>query len=284
VRVALISNRASGEGGAGGIAGRLRALAADVEELEVGEAERAAGLGAERIVVAGGDGSIAPAAAAAAQAERPLAVVPAGTANDFAARMGLPAEIGPACELALRGTRTRALDLAHGGAHPFVNVASIGLAPHAAEAAVGLKSRLGPLAYAVGALRAGLRADPVDCRVRCDGETTHDGAAWQVTVACSGAFGAGAEIEADADDGRLDVVAIEAGPRLRLVTHAYGLRAHRIERQRAVGSCRCAEAELRADPGGELNVDGELVPFGELGEGGTIRFTVAPRAFRLVIG
>ena len=58
--------------------------------FDVDEVEAAVESGAERIVVAGGDGSIAPVAAAAGAAGIPLAVVPAGTANDFARRIGLP--------------------------------------------------------------------------------------------------------------------------------------------------------------------------------------------------
>ena len=57
---------------------------------------------------------------------------------------------------------------------------------------------------------------PVSCT--CDGRELLAGEAWQVTVAASGAFGAGAEVEeADPSDGALEVIAIEAGPRLGLV-------------------------------------------------------------------
>ena len=59
----------------------------------------------------------------------------------------------------------------------------------------------------------------------CDGGELLAGDAWQVTVAASGAFGAGAAVEeADPSDGVLRVVAIEAGPRLGLVGLAYRLR------------------------------------------------------------
>ena len=47
------------------------------------------------------------------------------------------------------------------GDRPFLNVASTGLPPAAAEHAHGLKEKLGPLAYAVGAARAGVEEDPV---------------------------------------------------------------------------------------------------------------------------
>ena len=57
--------------------------------------------------MAGGDGSIAPAAAAAGAAGLPLAVIPAGTANDFAHGMKLPLDLDEACRLAVQGTRPR---------------------------------------------------------------------------------------------------------------------------------------------------------------------------------
>jgi diacylglycerol kinase (ATP) len=124
------------------------------------------------------------------------------------------------------------------GERPFVNAASAGLSPVAAGKAHGLKRLLGPVAYAVGALHAGLGAHPVRCRVSGDGERVFDGRAWQVIVAVTGAFGGGAGIDADPHDGELDVVVIEASSRARLIVHAYGLRAWRVEAQRGVRSWR----------------------------------------------
>ena len=79
---------------------------------------------------------------------------------------------------------------------PFVNVASAGLASVAARRAAPLKPRLGPLAYAVGAVRAAATAAPLRCTVRADGETVYEGAAWQVIVAVTGAFGGGSDVGA----------------------------------------------------------------------------------------
>src|SRR4051812_16836289 len=82
--VALICNPQSGPGvDADGTAERLRALGASIVEL-AHTPDEARGDGAERLVVVGGDGTIAPAAALAARRGIPLAVVPGGTANDFA--------------------------------------------------------------------------------------------------------------------------------------------------------------------------------------------------------
>ena len=48
---------------------------------------------------------------------------------------------------------------------PFVNVASAGLPAPAARRARSWKERLGPLAYAAGAVIAGVSAKPLTCLV-----------------------------------------------------------------------------------------------------------------------
>jgi diacylglycerol kinase (ATP) len=249
-----------------------------VLSFAIDRAGEAAGSGATRIVVAGGDGSIGSAAEAAGRAGIPLAVVPVGTANDFARALGIPLDPAEACRVAVAGTATRALELAWIGSRPFVNAASTGLSPVAARNAGGLKRLLGPFAYTLGALRAGIGAHPARCRVRCDGVDCFDGQAWQVSVAVTGAFGGGAAVEADPHDGRLDVVVIEAGSRARLVLHAYRLRAGGIEAQRRVHARRCRDVEVLTDGTTGFNVDGELV------EARDARFRVQPRGFEVVTG
>ena len=70
-----------------------------------------------------------------------------------------------------------------------------------------------------------MTADPVRVRVSADGQEAFEGEAWQVVVANTGAFGAGAQIDpADPTDGRLDVAVIAAGSRAALVRRAYGMR------------------------------------------------------------
>jgi diacylglycerol kinase (ATP) len=249
-----------------------------VEVFDVGEAQRAAGAECDRVAVAGGDGSIAPVAAAAGAAGIPLAVIPAGTANDFARRMGLPVDLTEACRLAVSGSRLRGVELGWMDERPFVNVASAGLPAPAAQRAKAWKKPLGPLGYAAGALAAGATASSVPVEVDCDGGALFEGDAWQVTVAASGAFGAGARIaEADPHDGALEVVAVAAGPRPGLVALAYRLRTGGLARHRKARRLRCARAVVRLQGGTEWNVDGELV------SAGTSRFHGQADAFRLVV-
>lgn len=275
--VALIRNPQSGSGKGPDVEELLRAQGAEVESFGLDELDRSLRHGPDRIVVAGGDGSIGPVAGAAARASLPLAVIAAGTANDFAAAHGLPDEVENGVALAANGQRRKRVDLGRMGERPFVNVASLGLAPVAARRAEVAKGALGPLAYAWGALRAGVGADPVRCRITSEGREVFDGDAWQATIACSGAFGGGAEVEADPDDGLLDAVAVEAGSRAGLLKLAYGLRAGRIESHREAHSMRAPSFRVELPVRAAFNVDGEVV------ESGGAEFTVEPHAFELLV-
>ena len=277
--VALVANERAGSNDAAQCGDRLRSFGAEVLRFGVDETEEAAASGADRLVVAGGDGSIAPVAAAAGEAGIPLAVVPAGTANDFARRMRLPHELTAACRLAVHGQRLRSLELGWmNDERPFVNVASAGLPAPAARHASSWKDRLGPLAYAAGAVRAGLTAQPLTCLVECDGSELLAGEAWQVTVAASGAFGGGTTVEeADPSDGALDVIAIESGPRLGLIGVAYRLRRGNVTDHSRAFHSRCQRAEVQVPDHTEFNVDGEVVAEGNA------HFRAVRGAFRLVV-
>jgi diacylglycerol kinase (ATP) len=282
VRIALAANRESGGGlDPEPLAAAMRSRGADVAVFGCRdeELEQAAAWEPERLAVAGGDGTIGPVAELAGRLDVPLAVLPTGTANDFARAYGLPGNPLEAAELAADGSDARPLELGRlADGRPFVNVASAGLASVAARNAQPLKPRLGPLAYGVGALRAAARERPLPVTVRADGRTVFDDGAWQVIVAVSGAFGGGSGVaEADPDDGVLDVVVLPAGSRTGLARRAWGLRTRTIAQQRDVPHEQGHEIAVDLPDGSEINVDGEIRT------GGLERVTVQARAFRLVV-
>jgi diacylglycerol kinase (ATP) len=270
LHVGLVTNAAAGRGTDGErVAALLRAAGArvTVHAFAPGGAEdtvaRAAAAAADehpdRLAVAGGDGSIGPVAVQACAADLPLAVIPTGTANDFARALDLPLELEAACALAATETRERPVDLLRAGERPFLNAASAGLSVIAAHGARPLKRRLGPLAYAVGAVRAGLTAKPLQVHVAADGDTVFDGEAWQVIVAGTGAFGGGSELDvADPSDRRVDVAVLEAGPRMALVRRALGMRRGGLAGQPGVHHARAETVALELPPGTPFNVDGEV--------------------------
>jgi len=270
MRVALVTNAASGGDTDGArVAALLRDAGATVSvhgfAPEDGEdaleraAEAAVAAAPERLAVAGGDGSIGPVAVAAAAADLPLAVVPTGTANDFARAVDLPLDLEAACAVAARATTERPIDVLRAGDRPFLNAASVGLSVIAAHRARPLKRPLGPLAYAVGAVRAGLTAHPLRCHVRADGRQVFTGAAWQVIVAGTGAFGGGSELDAaDPSDRLVDVAVLAAGPRVALIRRAWGLKTGGVTEQPGVHHARGRVIELELPAGTSFNVDGEV--------------------------
>jgi YegS/Rv2252/BmrU family lipid kinase len=282
VRLTLVANARSGRRTdppalATALAGRgaqVDAYAID----ELGDAARAASA-SERVVVAGGDGSSGPAARVAAAAGIPLAVVPTGTANDFARALDLPTDLDRALDLAADpAAATTRVELLVAGGRRFVNAASTGLAVAAAHRARPLKSRFGPLAYAIGAIRAGLTARPLPMTVMADGAELFRGEAWHVIVGGTGAFGGGSRLgRTDHGDELLDVVVVERGSRLRLVLRAWGMRRGTLEEQAGVRHRRARHVEIGVAPSTEFNVDGELCVLHPPA------FTVQPGGVRVVV-
>lgn len=287
VRVTLVHNPGSGRGSdAGELAEALRAAgAAHVTPRAIDAIDDAPPApGTDRVVVAGGDGSLAPVAVWAAEAGLPFAVIPSGTANDFARALELPTDRDEAAALAADpGAAIRPLELGRADGRPFVNAANAGLATHAARAAKPLKRKLGPLAYAVGALQAGAREHPLDVTVRADGEERFRGSAWQIIVAATGAFGGGSRIgPANPDDGILDITVITAGPRPGLVRRAFGLRRGTLHEQDGVVRITGHDLEVVLPPHEPWNVDGELCD-DLTGADGVTPFTIEHHAIRAVV-
>jgi diacylglycerol kinase (ATP) len=292
VRLALVANPKSGTApeperlaellGAGGAqvgVAAIQDLACEDGDAGKARAELSEDGAPDRIVVAGGDGSIGLTALIAAEMRVPLAVVAAGTANDFARSQGLPLDVEEACALARDpDARTRHAELALAGDRPFVNAAATGLSVVAAREARQHKPRLGALAYAVGALKAAATAKPLRYSVRCDGGDCWDGPAWQVVVGATGAFGGGSEIGGtDPRDGLLDVAVVPAGSRLGLARRAFGMRHGRLTEQHDVAHHRGATIDVVIEGcAPTFNVDGEVCPCEPA------HFTLRPGGFQLI--
>ncbi|MDN5859814.1 MAG: hypothetical protein L0H84_14450 [Pseudonocardia sp.] len=276
----VVNSRSGGAGEPDRIVELLGRGGARVERLSLDELDGPLPDGAARLVVAGGDGSIGVAARAAAGAGVPLAVVPTGTANDFARALDLPADIDAACALAAdpaAATQHHEIGVLDG--QPFVNAAAAGLSAVASSRAETFKSRLGALAYPLGAVMAGLTASPLRCRVRCDDAECFAGEAWQVVIGVTGAFGGGSGIGATSpDDAVFDVAVVAVGPRWQLLRRAVGMRRHSLTEQPGVGHHRGQVVEVELPAGTAFNVDGDLR------EALPARFTMLPGGVEVVAG
>lgn len=120
--------------------------------------------GCKRIMIGGGDGSVKEVVDALMQhseAVRPeLAILPLGTANDFASACGIPEEISSAIKLAQQGNAVK-VDSVKANDEYFINVASGGFGAHVtANTPVALKNFLGGGAYTLSGLVQGLNFTP----------------------------------------------------------------------------------------------------------------------------
>jgi diacylglycerol kinase family enzyme len=291
VHVLLVRNSASGSADQVDPAAVLVDRGCTITDVDIADAARWVRDGAQRrlsgidrVVVAGGDGSLGVAAALATTADVPLGVVPSGTANDFARAMRLPDDPEQASVLAATGDTLRDVDLARvlGTDAHFVNVASIGLAPVAATHAKPLKRGIGALAYPVGAAIAAVRSRPISVVARVDGNLVWTGKAWQAMVASTGAFGGWADTGSTRlGDRQLDLVIVPAGRGTReLVFDAASLTRGELAAREGVHHDRGRRIELTLHRAPHMVVDGELLDVHER----NIVAEVTDRPVRVVVG
>lgn len=219
---------------------RMRRLAADhgfaIRETErAGDAiEIARTADAELVAACGGDGTLNEVIFGLWQAEAMdevvVAVVPAGTGNNFAGNVGVEG-IEHAFEVLEHG-EIRQLDLglaaAGTGAHsptvrPFVNSCIGGLTADAsARTSREDKSELGVLAYVLNTFRSAVEFDGMWLHVETDGaaESTWDGEAAMILVGNARRFPAEGRTQANVEDGLFDVAIVEERPAVDLVGEA----------------------------------------------------------------
>lgn len=120
-------NAASGNAAAARAA--LTMAGFDLETVEPRELEKrlkqAVDSGTKRIVVAGGDGTIATAASLVAKTDIELAILPGGTLNHFARDHNIPADLGKAA-LVAAGDVVAGADVGYVNDCVFLNTSSIG--------------------------------------------------------------------------------------------------------------------------------------------------------------
>jgi diacylglycerol kinase (ATP) len=132
--------------------------------------------GADRLLLAGGDGTLMQGVTGALHAlgedhDLPVGWVPVGTGNVVSGFLGIPHRIDPALRLALGAGYVREIDLAKIGERYSVMRVSTGLE---ADIAAGVKreelNRLGLLAYGMSSIRSLRQSKPVEYFISLDGQ------------------------------------------------------------------------------------------------------------------
>ncbi|PTW59408.1 lipid kinase YegS [Breoghania corrubedonensis] len=236
------------------------------------------------LVAGGGDGTLNAVVRGALSGEGEpacsFALLPLGTANDFARNAGIPLDPLSALEVAL-DVPARPIDVAVAGIDDddprhFVNMATAGFGPRVtAEADPDLKARLGGAAYLLSALGRIGEVTP------WEGTVTGPDFAWRgsfAALAIGNGRRAGGGVElcplAELDDGALDVTIIEApdgdvlAGLIASLPMAVGLEPESVVRTRA------ASFEIETQAPVPISLDGEML------EARSLRLSVEPKAIR----
>lgn len=219
--------------------------------------------GHDLVVVGGGDGTVSCAAGRLAGTGIVLGVLPLGTANDLARTLEIPGDLAGACA-ALAGGKVVDIDLGRANGQPFLNVASVGLSVGVTETlSPRLKKYLGPVAYAVAAVRAYARHKPFRARLEFpDGD--HDALELedmlQVAVGNGRHYGGGNTVSPTAgiDDHLLDIYAIPGAPLREHVRIARLLKDGSFVEHRGVHHLTTRRVRLVTEPPVPVNLDGEI--------------------------
>lgn len=217
----LIANPKAGDGQRGADFWSQRLNDAGVTGLEICDLEDLGWMqrvqSGDRVLAAGGDGSVNRAAALCLDTGATLGILPSGTANDFARNLGLPEDPVALCELIASG-KTHWLDVARFDDQIFLNVAHIGLGTWPVRESSGQTKRLlGRFSYVATLLRRVTDKRGFRAIIECENGTVA-GRWLSIAVATGAFFGGGNEIpEASANDGQLDIVAVKPRSLLRLL-------------------------------------------------------------------
>jgi YegS/Rv2252/BmrU family lipid kinase len=272
-RIAVIINPISGTGGRPDAARRRTEQAASLlashgVEAEIFVTERgrhghdlataAIRNGVSLVVAWGGDGTVNEVASALAFSSASLAVIPSGSGNGLARELAIPLEPAAAFACAVTG-RTRVIDCGELDGRLFFNVAGLGLDARVAHefAAHGLVRR-GFSRYIEVAARELFTYQPNEHTIIADGELLRS-RALIVALANARQYGNGALIAPNAriDDGKLDVVVVDARPVWQTLLQVPKLFSGRIAAAPGVTMRAAATIELTSSHPVVYHIDGE---------------------------
>jgi lipid kinase YegS len=241
--------------------------------------------GVDIVVAAGGDGTINEVAGGVLSADvtsKPaVAVIPYGTANDFATGMGI-----------LKGDPLRALQLAADGAATpidvgrvndrfFVNVTSGGFgAEVTASTPPQLKKALGGAAYSLMGVVTAAKMNPYQCRYTLPDGTAGEGKLLVMAVGNGRQCGGGYQVAPKAllNDGLLDVAVIHDAEVAQFGSVLNELLNLTAESNQFVTYVQVPGFSLESSRPLQLNLDGE--PYLDT----SFQFTVLPKSLPFILG
>src|SRR5436190_12144334 len=233
------------------------------------------------LIAAGGDGTVNEVLHGLMDmptVSRPsLAIVPLGTANDFAIACGIPRDPAKALALCMKGAGVP-VDIGKANGHWFINAASVGFgAQITATTSPDLKRLLGPAAYTVMGAILAMNVHHYHGRlILPDREISGSG---PVAIVGNGRqTGGGFQVAPRAciDDSLLDVLGVRQIPPTAALTAARELQQLSLDGE-YISYWQTPWAEVHSEEVIPVNLDGEPVRFS------SVRYGAVPKAIRLIV-
>lgn len=230
--------------------------------LEAGDgtafAAAAAKAGADVVIAVGGDGMVNEVVNGLDGFDTPLGIIPLGTANDFAAQAGIPADVDHAMDVILR-RKPVCIDTASLNGRRFLNVSTGGVGAEAtAETPPEAKESLGAVAYAITGVRKFADFEPYGAIFRGP-EFEYQGEFLMFAVGLTRASGGGTLVTPNASitDGLLDVCVVERMGRADFARLVLKIKRGEHLSEPGVHYAQLPWMTIESDAELSVNVDGE---------------------------
>ena len=253
-------------------------------DIEVGVRQKVEA-GCERVIVAGGDGSVHEAVNGILATDKTpgLGVIPVGTGNDFAKALNIPLQYREAtAQLATRISTGKLLQIVDAGSMNdrfFANGAGIGFDAKINRIARSIRAPIGSLVYLLAVfqgVRDGLLTPEVRLRFA---DQQRNGPILFANVSNGPWLGGMFHVApmARADDGRLDLILVDSMKKRRVLSLLYALIKGKHVRAPEVSWTSIREFELEADQLLPSHLDGEVQPLQS-----SFKIQVLPGALRII--
>ncbi len=224
-------------------------------------ARRLTSAGEQEIIVLGGDGTLHEVLNGITEPTLcRLGLIPSGTGNDFAGRMGIPLEADKAILKIIDG-EPKPTDYLNVGGVRCMNVAGVGMDVEVLERCQRGKMK-GKLKYLFSLIGSLFSFKGLPVVIESEGrEEKHDAL---LAAACNGSrFGGGITIcpAAEIDDGRINVVIVDCiGGKMKIIKAFMKLMKGKILEYPATTHFLCERACFSPDKPCTVQLDGELYP------------------------
>ena len=251
-----------------------------------GQAEQiacqAAADGYDRIVVAGGDGTLNEVINGIGDSGLAVGIVPVGTGNVLAHELGIERDDLRTALNVIRAGKIREVDLGKAGDVRFLLMAGFGFDAEVVRSVrTRAKSLFGRMAYAPILVRESVKYRPAEFGLVLDDQTSLSTIAYNVVICNCASYAPNLQIApmASLEDGLLDVMIFEQRPAMKLRMLGW-LSASLITRWAADTSATHYQAKrvrIESTPVVKMQIDGDV-----RGESG-ITVEVLPKALRLIV-